>query len=205
MPPVIDALASAPRLALVRALAGAPGSSGPELAAATHLHVNTVRAHLKELESAGLVEREAERGGGRGRPRLRYRLREGAIPGGDELLGLASLLGDALRRIEPKGEQIRRAGVEWGRRWSRHRSGEEPGRLVQAALERLGFAVRLEGGRLRLRACPCPLVAGEDPTLVCGLADAVADGALEGTTLRVTGRKHDPARRRCSLTLAAAG
>jgi predicted ArsR family transcriptional regulator len=204
MPPLIDTLASASRLAIVRALAEAPGSSVAELSARADLHVNTVRAHLKELEAGGVVEREAEQPRGRGRPTLRYRLRDAALPAGDEFLGLASLLGDALRSARPKPEKVRRAGIEWGRRWSRRRPGEEPEQLVQAALERLGFAVRVEGQRLKLRSCPCPLVASDDPAMVCRLAGAVADGALEGSALRVARTEHDPARRRCVATLAPA-
>ena len=199
--PLADALASRSRLALVRALANAPGSSAFELASATRLHVNTVRACLADLESGGAVERGAERTGGPGRPTVRYRLRESTVPRGDELLGLAALLGETLTSIAPKAQHVRRAGMEWGRRWSRQSPGREAEGVLQGAFERLGFGARVEEGRLRLRGCPCPLVAEADPALVCGLADAVADGIVEATPLRVGRREHDPASRRCTVTL----
>jgi predicted ArsR family transcriptional regulator len=201
---LIDSLASRSRLALVRALADAPGSSATELAAAARLHLNTVRTHLKDLGEAGVLEQEAERGGRPGRPSIRYRLRDDVAPRGDELLGIAALLGETLTSVAPKAAELRQAAIEWGRRRSRQASGAAPERELQEALERLGFAVTRDGKRLRLSSCPCPLVAHDDPAMICGLADAVADGVLEGTELRVAGREHDPARRWCAITLAAA-
>jgi DNA-binding transcriptional ArsR family regulator len=50
---MLDAIASRPRIALLRRLDEAPNSSASELVAATGFHLNTVRAHLEELESAG--------------------------------------------------------------------------------------------------------------------------------------------------------
>jgi hypothetical protein len=84
------------------------------------------------------------------------------------------------------------------------RPGEDPERVVQTALERLGFGVKRDGRRLLLRSCPCPLVASDDPAVVCRLAGAVAEGTLEGSELRIARTEHDPARRRCVATLAAA-
>jgi predicted ArsR family transcriptional regulator len=202
--PLADALASRSRLALVRALAKAPEASASELASATYLHLNTVRARLADLESAGAVARSAKPAGRRGRPAARYRLRERAMPRGDELLGLAALLGGALTSVAPKAKQVRHAGFEWGCRWARQSPGRDPEGVLQGAFERLGFAARAEGRRLRLHGCPCPLVAEDDPALVCRLADAVADGILEGTALRVERREHDPATRRCTATLGPA-
>src|SRR5436190_5299086 len=80
MSPMLDAIASRSRLAVLRRLDEAPSSSAPELAAATGLHLNTVRAHLQALESAGIAQRLTKRAGKRGRPTVRYRLRRSVVP-----------------------------------------------------------------------------------------------------------------------------
>jgi predicted ArsR family transcriptional regulator len=203
MSPAIDMLAGGSRLALIRALDRSPRSSAPELAAATGLHLNTVRAHLKDLDSAGFVERQAESRGGRGRPTLRYRLRRDVAPRGDDFLALASLLGEALGNAGPKTSEIRAAGREWGRAWAQR--AYAPSLALRDALEQLGFDVKFDRDRVRLRSCPCPLVAKDNPGTVCRLADAVADGVLEGSSLRVSRREHDPSRRSCTAILAPAG
>jgi predicted ArsR family transcriptional regulator len=202
---MLDVIASPSRLAVVRRLGEAPGSSAPDLAAATNLHLNTVRAKLEALEGAGLVERVTQSTGKRGRPAVRYRLRGSAVPEGEELLPLGALLADALVSLGPKAEAAcRTEGVAWGRRWSRRLRDESPSDRVCSALERLGFTVAREEGRVRLGGCPCPLVCGSNPQLVCGLADAVTDGVLEGTPVRAGRRRHDPGRRSCETTLVAA-
>jgi predicted ArsR family transcriptional regulator len=202
--PVVDVLAHPSRLAVARRLAEAPNSSAPELAEATGLHLNTVRARLQDLEASGTAERVLKRDGRPGRPVVRYRLRREFVPAGDELLPLAGLLAEALLSLGPKAERIRRVGLEWGRRWSR-RTGQGLEERLRGALERLGFAVELDEGRLRLSACPCPLVAPDSPATLCGLVDAVADGVLQETSVRVVRRDHDPANRRCTATLTSGG
>jgi predicted ArsR family transcriptional regulator len=198
---LVDALANRSGLALVRQLADAPGASADQLAEATNLHLNTVRSHLRRLESAGVIERAPTYGAGPGRPAHRYRLRGAVVPPGDEALALGTLLGDALTRAAPQASQIREAGLAWGRRASPQATDRAPERRLREALEPLGFAVDVEGRRLQLRECPCPLVARREPALVCQLVDAVVDGALEGTSARVAGRRHDPARRNCAAKL----
>jgi len=203
--PLLDAFGSSSRLALLRCLEEAPGSSAPELAQASGLHINTVRTHLRGLEADGAVQSEPERRERRGRPTIRYRLRAPVVPGAD-LLPLTSVLAGTLTSLGPDAEAAcEEHGLEWGRRWSRLRASESPVERLRSALERLGFAVALDGEDLRLGQCPCPLVAGSSPALVCGLADAVTDGVLDGTSVAVSRRSHDPKRRRCTITLLARG
>jgi predicted ArsR family transcriptional regulator len=202
---MLDTIASRSRLAVLRRLDAAPNSSAPELAAATGLHLNTVRAHLRALESAGIAERETKPAGGPGRPTVRYRLRRSILPDGEELLPLSALLAGALTGFGPEALAASRAqGEDWGREWGRRCSGEGPAQCACSALERLGFAVALEADHMRMSNCPCPLVATSKPQLICGLADAVVDGVLERTSLRAVHHAHDPAARVCTITLAPA-
>jgi len=199
----VEWIANRARLAVARRLAEVPGASAPELAAATGLHLNTVRTHLRALESDGAVERLAESGGRPGRPVVRYRLRRGPVPTGDEFLPLSALLATALAGLGPGPERVREAGLDWGRRWSRGEGGEDAVERLRLALERLGFAVELDGERLRLSACPCPLVSPDDPGMLCGLADAVIEGVLEDSSRRSERNHHDSKARRCTATISA--
>ena len=199
--PAVDLIAHRSRLALARRLAEAPNSSASDLAAATGLHLNTVRAHLHALEASGTVERASERSGRPGRPVVRYRLRRTFIPAGDELLPLAGLLAETLIDLRPAAKRIRGVGLEWGRRWSRRSAVEAPEQRLRPPLERLGFAVELADRRLELTACPCPLVSRTQPQMICQLVDAVIDGLLEGTRERAERWDHQPAQRRCTATL----
>lgn len=202
---MLDSIASRPRLALLRRLDDAPNSSASELAVATGFHLNTVRSHLEALESAGLIERAARRSGGRGRPTLTYRLRPSGVPEAEELRPLSMLLADALESLGDEADAAARAqAVEWGRRWARRRVEESPAECACSALERLGFVVAVDGERVRLTQCPCPVVSGSRPELVCGVADGVTDGVLADSPLRAGGWQHDPKRRRCETSLVPA-
>src|ERR671937_329224 len=127
--PVLDLFAAPSRLAVARRLAEAPGSSAPELAAATGLHLNTVRGHLQALEGAGALQRIAESHGLQGRPVVRYRLRREFTPPGDEMLPLSGLLAEALIDVDPYHASVRTEGLEWGRRWARRQRAPVEERL----------------------------------------------------------------------------
>ena len=127
------------------------------------------------------------------------------VPKGEELLPLSVLLAETLTSFGREAAAASHSqGVEWGREWSRRCADDDPAQCACSALERLGFDVALEGECVRLSNCPCPLVSNSKPQLVCGLADAVVDGALEGTPLRAVRRRHDPKARVCTTTLAPA-
>ncbi|GGB92648.1 helix-turn-helix transcriptional regulator [Cellulomonas carbonis] len=70
----LGALASASRVAILHLLQQADGPVPvDDVAAGVGLHVNTTREHLERLRDAGFVERDVERLGTRGRPRILYR------------------------------------------------------------------------------------------------------------------------------------
>lgn len=198
---LIDVLADGSRLALARRLREAPDSSAPQLADATGLHLNTVRAHLDALEEAGAVERVAESRGRRGRPVVRYRLRRDLEPPDDSLLPLTILVAAALAESKPRATRLRAAGAEWGRRWAGGRPGETPDERLCHGVEELGFNASVRGRRLRLSGCPCSLVAPGRPEVICGLAEGAIEGLLDGSTTAVAGHEHHPAARRCSTLL----
>jgi predicted ArsR family transcriptional regulator len=197
----LDALVDPFRLAVARYLGRHPDATAPQVAAGVGVHLNTARAHLAALVDAGVAERITDGGGRPGRPAVRYRLEAGWGPRGDELLSLSSLLASAILRLDADPQELRDVATEWGRRWSPgDGNGSVDARLTEA-LGRLGFTARVIDGRLSLSACPCPLVAPDQPALVCALADAVVEGVLEGSRVSAGGSDHDPVRRSCSTPL----
>src|SRR5690349_8430773 len=119
----LDLVADPVRLSVARRLGDRPGSSAPEIAKVTGLHLNTVRAHLQALEKAGAVVRDADSGGAPGRPVVRYRLRRGFTPPGDELLALSGLLAGTLAGLDQGAEGLHAFGFDWGRAWA-ERAGD---------------------------------------------------------------------------------
>jgi predicted ArsR family transcriptional regulator len=203
MPPV-EAIADPVRLAVARYLHRRPEASATDVATGIGVHLNTARSHLTALVDAGVVERTSDSGGRRGRPTVRYRVRADWAPQGDELLSLTSLLATAIVRLDADPDQLHGVASDWGRRWSAAAGEQSIESRLSGALARLGFAARVIDGRLRLSACPCPLVAPDQPAFVCALADAVVDGVLEGSQLGAGDRTHNPTRRRCSTDLVPA-
>src|SRR5262245_52616448 len=172
---LVDVLAYSSRLAVARRLRQAPDSSAPELADATGLHLNTVRAHLGILEEAGAVERLVDSGGRPGRPVVRYRLRRVLAPPDDELLPLTTLVAAALTQEKPRAASLKAAGAEWGRRWAREPAGDNAEARLLGGVHELGFNASIQGRRLKLSGCPCSLIAPDRPEVICGLAE----GAIE--------------------------
>jgi predicted ArsR family transcriptional regulator len=200
----LEPLGNRVRLAVARHLVRQPRASASEVAEAVGVHLNTARAHLTALEEGGLARRISHPSGGRGRPVVRYQLVDDWVPEGDELLSLSALLAAAVSRLDAESHEVRRLGAAWGCRWARESGQMGVEEQLSGALGRLGFGTRLAGRRLTLTGCPCPLVAPDSPELICGLADAVVDGVLEGSELVAGGREHDPRARRCSTRLRAA-
>lgn len=178
----------------MRCLAARGPASVVELADSTGVHANTVRAHATALERAGVLDRERSTPSGRGRPPLRFRLREDTLPPGTDPHSIASVLASALGR--PTGARalarLRSLAAAWGRDWA---GGSAD--LVEG-LARLGFRARVEGGCVELYACPCPLIAPAHPETICQLAHGAASGILGRQIERAA---HDPVRRRCTLWL----
>jgi predicted ArsR family transcriptional regulator len=203
--PALDALAIPARLRVLRALNERERADLNEIAAAAAVHPNTARSHLRALEHEGIVEHSPAHPGGRGRPLVLYRLRDGwALEPG--LRGIAELLGAVLEASNPSQAELRALGSKWGHALQAQPAGERPaGEEVARTLAHLGFDARVEGDQLHLGACPCPIVSPNSPELVCTLVDAVAQGVLDGagSSLRLTRVEHDPHRRECSATLTA--
>jgi len=203
MDSMIDAVADPVRARLVRRLATHGPASLKELAVSAGVHPNTVRTHLNALEAEGFVERGTRQAGVPGRPRRIFSLREGwtVLDGG--FLAMAELLGAALGATKPDPRALRRLGARWGREAVAGAGPQDAHRQLIGILARLGFDARIEGDRLLLSGCPCPLISPERPALVCKLVDAVVDGILEGagSHLHTVRHDHDPVARTCSALL----
>src|SRR5437763_5604551 len=206
-PSALDLVGDPLRVRVVRRLSEHGAATLSELAEAANVHANTLRPHLVELEQAGALTRETGAPSGRGRPTLRYRLADDWRMPAADLRELAELLAALVLRLGPEHDQIETFGRDWGRFLA-----GRPGRGALAeglppALERLGFNARLEGDRVLLSSCPCPLIAPDRPELLCTLAVGVIDGlaASSGGPERVASHSHDPVQRRCSVTLSRSG
>lgn len=177
----------------------------PELAKAADVHLNTARAHVLALEEAGILRGEPGEPAGRGRPPFRYRLAGDFTLPTTDFRGLAELLAAAVARSGQSPAELRRLGQDWGRYLAGRPGAQTLEHVLPAALERLGFAARIEGHEVILSSCPCPLVSPDNPVLVCNLAVAVVEGVLAGagSDLRVAGTTHDPASRRCTAVLVS--
>ncbi|HEX5465596.1 MAG TPA: helix-turn-helix domain-containing protein [Candidatus Limnocylindrales bacterium] len=155
-------LADPTRLAIMEALGDGPREVA-ELAATTGVHRNTVRAHLTRLDEAGVLATESTLPAGRGRPALRYRLREPLPIDGHEFRVLVDALLRLLERAYRRdATQVgEREGYEVGRRLSslaRVPSRQLAIRRVMDVLRHLSFDPRLTSkgnvAEIQLRACP---------------------------------------------------
>ncbi len=202
----LDLVADPVRLRILRHLAERGPASLQELARAARVHRNTARPHVAALQDAGVLVGDTERRSGRGRPRLRYRLHGEWSPPTVDHRGLAELLAAVVITAGIDDAQLDRLGREWGRWLAGRPGGRRAAPVTPAALERRGFIARVGPAAVELSACPCALVCPQRPTAICTLAAAAVDGVLDGTAdgRRVAARAHDPARRRCTLTLEPA-
>jgi predicted ArsR family transcriptional regulator len=199
----MEIIADRRRLSIVGALEELGTASPADVAALAGVNVNTARAHLSPLVEAGLVERFERRSGGRGRPRVLYRLAKAWRPSRDEHLGLSELLAGCVAGADVDAPRLRRIGRAWGReRVQRMPAGDSEAGLL-GAVRALGFRARVVDDRVELSDCPCPLASPKRPALICALADSVMSGAAGATAegLRVASPRHDPRRRRCSARL----
>jgi predicted ArsR family transcriptional regulator len=200
---MVDAVADPVRARLVRRLASSGPASLEDLARAAGVHPNTARAHLSALEAEGLVGRSTQPSDKPGRPRVVFSLeKEWTVPD-DGFLAMAELLGAALGATKPDPRALRRLGASWGRKAVADAGPEDADGELVRVLARLGFDARIDGKRLVLTGCPCPLISPERPALVCKLVDAVVDGILDGSGsgLHAVRHEHDPVGRSCSALL----
>ncbi|WP_153506197.1 helix-turn-helix transcriptional regulator [Cumulibacter manganitolerans] len=167
------------RLEMLNRLAAQPGDrSVDELAGASGLHPNTVRAHLEGLVDEGLVERTAGRTGQRGRPSWRYRVVPERTAGAPEYVGLAIALAEQLAAMTPDAGRIARTA---GERWASSIPGSGgTTEDVVALLDDLGFAPVRHGGDIRLTRCPLLTAARRNPDVVCGVHEGLIRARLDG-------------------------
>lgn len=168
------------------------------VAARIDLHVTTARFHLEQLESAGLIRREVERAGQRGRPRILFTAGPSAREDGAQQ-GLSRALASALAEDQDGGRaRAIRAGEEWSAAYMTLATGEATATGEAAAtdtgsgtgtgtgtdsdtdtdgaaplvriLEKLGFDPQNDDGRIiELRACPFRDEARRAPAVVCSV------------------------------------
>jgi predicted ArsR family transcriptional regulator len=205
---VLRALADPTRNALYRTLAEAAGPlTTGQLADHVGLHPNTVRAHLDQLVTAGLVRADTVAHGGRGRPRHRFAVADRAAPrtvhplgmpdgprpgpgaGGDPATDeLARALVEVARMAGVDPQAVRRVGQRSGRdrvRGPAASSGDqavtESLELVSGHEERCGFDPAVESlgdGRWRLSFNSCPYRRRPDED--DGVLCSLHHGTVEG-------------------------
>jgi predicted ArsR family transcriptional regulator len=185
------AFASPQRRRLLELLrAGEAPRDAQELAAATGLHVTTVRFHLDVLRRAGLVGSRSQPRATAGRPRTVYTADSHRELGGYPALTrlLAAHLADTPETRAVRAEQ---AGVTWAAELTAEADppagvdAEEAARTVTGMFAQLGFDPELAGEetdrQIRLRACPFRAAARANPEVVC----SVHLGLLRGTLTRL--------------------
>jgi predicted ArsR family transcriptional regulator len=185
------ALASRQRRRLLELLrAGEAPRDAQELAAATGLHVTTVRFHLDLLRRAGLVDSHSQPRATRGRPRTVYTAVNHAEAGGYPALTrlLAAHLADTPEARAVRAEQ---AGMDWAAELTAEAgqppqvSAQDAARTVTGLFADLGFDPELVDDeahcQIRLHACPFRDAARANPEVVC----SVHLGLLRGTLTRL--------------------
>lgn len=200
----LEAIADPVRLNICRLLSERGTATLEQLTEAVGAHPNTIRTHVKALEDAGLlfrVERDVHEGPGR--PQQAWRLREGwSVPTGD-FRKLAEILAGFILKTQASPRELQGFGASWGRYLAGRPGPKDVRQELLSVLEQLGCSARLDGSQVILSSCPCPLIAPENPPLICHLITAVAKGFLDasGSELRFKDADHDPSRRVCTLTL----
>ena len=184
------ALASEPRR---RVLALLTDSSGPldvaTVAAGIGLHVTTARFHLEQLELAGLVARQINRAGGRGRPQVLFSAVATPVPVEEAQHQLTQALAAVISQDDDGGRaRSVRAGEVWSTRFTAEAdaapaddpASSDPGAEHPAAelapplldvLTEIGFEpeLRAEENTIALTACPFRAEARANPDVVCSV------------------------------------
>jgi predicted ArsR family transcriptional regulator len=199
----IEAIAHPVRLRVLQHLTDADAAAIPELAQAAGVHENTVRAHISALEDAGLLISEQRPAAGPGRPGIQYRLTPEGGRVDQEFMGIGELLAAVLSRVGVSREQLHEIGKDWGR-YLVGRPGSYPiEERIPEVLNRLGYQASVRDGEVHLTGCPCPLLAADDPRMICELSSGVIDGVLLacGADRSLGDEHHDPQARDCTIEL----
>ncbi len=164
-------LAQASRMRLLAEVQREPGLLLRELAERTQLHENTVRDHLVVLEREGLVSRQTNHRGTRGRPPATYHPVADATtnPAAHKRMVRAQQHGDLLRRISPEA--------------SRSDLGEDALHQLDVLYEHLddaGLQPEIDEKSLSVDVVPCPYYSllDEDQQLVCHVHEQLIKDVL---------------------------
>ena len=168
-----------------------------EVAERVGLHVNTVRGHLELLVHLGVVTRETEHRGGRGRPRVLYQLASEEPRHQDAYKTLAAALANELTILGGTDQRTAdEAGLLWAEalveegRLRPTASSEDAVRQVTTLFSELGFDASTEplSDRIYLRACPYSAIREAFPG-VCEIHLGLMRGSLTvtGSGLAVNG------------------
>lgn len=168
------------------------------------LHANGARFHLDALVDEGVVAREPEQRGsrGRGRPRMLYSAAPAAPRAAHRSYRflaqvLSRVISDALPDPARSAEA---AGEAWGRALTPPGDGEcapsEAADALVASLDRVGFESRpvqdAAGRRLEITHCPFLEVAAERQEVVCALHLGLLRGAAEQLGAPLAVQRLDP-------------
>ncbi len=188
---VHKALADDTRFRLYRylGLSGRPVSIR-ELAGRLALHPNTLRPHLRRLEQAGLVRREARRGSSVGRPQTLYVAVDREVREGRDWRLLAEILAGLSTGARSRD---RAAGLarEWGQ-YLAIQGGPRPGTrlparrnlaVLQEAMAEAGFDPRFRRAgkgtvEITMRDCPFRDLLEDHRELVCAIHRGLIEGML---------------------------
>lgn len=181
------ALAAASRVHLLELVRSAGnGLTAAEATKASGLHPSTVRAHLDQLTTSGLLTRERVRDGSPGRPAWRYRAVAQPESEADRpYRDLASALIGHIGRSEndPYAAGVR-AGRDWGRTLAARLGQVDPIDGLVQVLGGLRFTPTVAARRgarsavIHLRTCPFLPLAQASPDVVCGVHLGLISGAL---------------------------
>lgn len=192
------ALACSSRAELLKLLRDTPRPMTiVELSKATGLHANTVREHLNILIASHFVTREADSGGGRGRPRLTYTAANAVkvpSPRSAQETDSLELLCRVLSANAARGsfgsstwEHVQQSATDWVREHGQHlpnqrvETAADAIDVITAILAERGFSPAPDVGRQHvvLHACPYSELALEQQQVVCGAHLGLLLGALE--------------------------
>lgn len=160
-----------------------------EVAERVGLHVNTVRGHLELLVHLGVVTRETEHRGGRGRPRVLYELASEEPRQRDAYKTLAAALANELTILGGTDQHTAdQAGMLWAEalvaegRLRATTSSEDAVSQVTALFSDLGFEASTEplADRIYLQACPYAAIREAFPG-VCEIHLGLMRGSLAVT------------------------
>lgn len=155
-----------------------------ELARELGLHPNSVRFHTAALEDEGLVRRDPQATGRKGRPRSAFRPTAAGFRSGQRsYLALASVL---ISQLDARSGDPTSAARDAGRAWGEHLAADlGPGRgdRVQAAvdvLDDLGFEPVPGRDEIHLHNCPFRELVDAHQDVVCAIHHGLLDGVVNG-------------------------